>query len=66
MPEQEAWLRGPIEGITPLLNPAAHALVQAVEDVVRAVASLDVDALWMRPGGVASGAELRHGIGERG
>lgn len=61
MPEQEAWLRGPIEGITPLLIPAAHALVQAVEDVARAVASLDVDALWMRPGGVASvGFHMRH------
>ena len=61
MPEQEAWLRGPIEGITPLLNPAAHALVQAVEEVARAVASLDVDALWMRPGGVASvGFHMRH------
>ena len=61
MPEQEAWLRGPIEGITPLLNPAAHALVQAAEDVARAVAPLDVDALWMRPGGVASvGFHMRH------
>ena len=61
MPEQEAWLRGPIEGITPLLNPAAHALVQAVEEVARAVAPLDVEALWMRPGGVASvGFHMRH------
>ena len=25
---EEAWLRGPIDGIDPLLMPVAHALVQ--------------------------------------
>src|SRR5207253_1116130 len=37
----EAWLRGPIPGIDPLLMPAAHALVQASEDVARAASPTD-------------------------
>ena len=61
MQREEAWLRGPIEGITPLLMPAAHAFVQAVEEAESIAAPLDVDDLWMRPGGAASaGFHLRH------
>jgi uncharacterized damage-inducible protein DinB len=57
----EAWLRGPVAGVPPLLMPVAHALVQAVEEVERAVAPLGTDALWARPNGVASaGFHLRH------
>jgi len=29
----EVWLRGPLEGIPPLLQPAAHALLQAQEEL---------------------------------
>ena len=29
----EAWLRGPVPGVAPVLQPAAHALIQANEDV---------------------------------
>ena len=32
----EVWLRRPIEGVPPLLMPAAHALLKAAEDVVTA------------------------------
>ena len=61
MSELEAWLRGPIEGVPPHLMPAAHALVQAVADVERAVAHLNVEEVWMRPGDAASiGFHLRH------
>jgi hypothetical protein len=28
----EVWLRGPIENITPLLQPVAHCLLQAREE----------------------------------
>lgn len=57
----EVWLRGPIEGIPPLLMPAAHALVQAGEDLRSAAADLTVAELWSRPGGAASiGFHLRH------
>ena len=57
----EAWLRGPVEGIEPLLMPAAHALIQAREDVARAASGATVEQLWQRPGGAASaGFHLRH------
>jgi hypothetical protein len=51
-------------GVPPLLQPVAHALVQAVEDIRRVVAPLDRDALWGRPGGAASvGFHVRHAAG---
>src|SRR5919202_4765509 len=57
----EAWLRGPIAGVDPVLLPAAHALVQAREDLERAAGPLTPDELWRTPGGAASvGFHLRH------
>ena len=50
----EAWLRGPIAGVSAALQPVAHALVQAREDVERAVAGLTTEQLRTRPAGVAS------------
>ncbi len=56
----EAWLRGPIDGVDAYLQPAAHALVQAREDIAVA-ASVLRDQLWVRPSGAASlGYHLRH------
>jgi uncharacterized damage-inducible protein DinB len=41
--------------------PAAHALLQAAEDVERVAAGLNADELWARPGGGASvGFHLVH------
>jgi hypothetical protein len=60
----EAWLRGPIEGVDSYLMPAAHALVQAGEEIEQAVAGLTPEQVWARPGGAASvGFHLRHVIG---
>jgi DinB family protein len=57
----EFWLRGPIEGVPPPLMPAAHALLQTLEDVEHAVAGLTLDQLWLAPGGAASiGFHLIH------
>ncbi len=57
----EAWLRGPIPGVPAVLMPAAHALVQAREDLALAAADLSTAELWLRPGGAASaGFHLRH------
>lgn len=50
----DAWLRGPVPGVAPALQPAAHALLQAREDVRRLAAPLTRDALHARPGGAAS------------
>ncbi len=64
MQEPEPWLRGPVPGVALLLQPVAHALLQAVEDVRRVVTPLGHDALWARPGGAASvGFLVRHAAG---
>ena len=61
MSQPEAWLRGPSEGVAPILMPASHALVQASEDLERVVSGLTVEQLWVKPGGAASvGFHLRH------
>ncbi len=60
-PLPEAWLRGPVPGVPALLQPVAHALLQAREDADRAVAGLTHEQLWARPGGAApAGFHLAH------
>jgi uncharacterized damage-inducible protein DinB len=57
----EAWLRGPVAGIPALLQPVAHALLQAADEVEEVLQGYPDDSLWARPGGVASaGFHLRH------
>jgi hypothetical protein len=57
----EVWLRGPVPGISPLLMPAAHCLLQCREEIGAAASSLTADQLWARPGGAASaGFHLQH------
>jgi uncharacterized damage-inducible protein DinB len=57
----EVWLRGPIQGIEPSLQPAAHTLRQAREDIAAAVQGLTEPQLWARPQGVAAiGFHLLH------
>ncbi|HEV7518707.1 MAG TPA: DinB family protein [Thermoanaerobaculia bacterium] len=60
----EVWLRGPVADVAPLLQPVAHALLQAIEDVRRVVDPLAADHLWARPGGAPSvGFHVRHAAG---
>ncbi|HET7463821.1 MAG TPA: DinB family protein [Longimicrobium sp.] len=54
MSQPEAWMRGPVAGIPPLLMPVAHALIGAREDVSAAIDGLEAEVLWARPGGGAS------------
>lgn len=57
----EAWLCGPLPEVTPMLMPAAHALLQAAADIERAVAPLAAEEVWREPGGAPSvGFHLRH------
>lgn len=57
----EVWQRGPIDDVPALLQPVAHALLQAVEDVEKSMAAFPVELLWERPAGVASvGFHLNH------
>jgi uncharacterized damage-inducible protein DinB len=57
-------MRGPVPDVPPLLQPAAHALLQCLEEVRAVVGPLPADHLWARPGGAASvGFHLRHATG---
>lgn len=61
MSAPEAWLRGPVDGVAPLLQPVAHSFVQLREELPRVVAGLDAATCW-RPvaGGWSVGEHLRH------
>jgi uncharacterized damage-inducible protein DinB len=59
--QPERWLRGPVEGVPALLQPAAHALLQTLDDVEAAARDLTNDQLWRTPGGASSiGFHLMH------
>ena len=54
-------MRGPIEGIDPLLMPVAHALVQARDELERMSSQIPAEHVWLRPGGAASiGFHVKH------
>ena len=62
----EVWLRGPLPDVPPLLQPVAHALLQAREEVDTLMEDFPDAQLWERPasrtgGPVASvGFHLQH------
>lgn len=57
----EPWLRGPVPGVPATLQPVAHALLHALEEVERVVGPLEESVLWESPGGAASiGFHLAH------
>ena len=63
-PPPEAWLRGPVPGISAQLQPVAHALVQAIEDAERLTAGVTTTDAWTSPGSAATiGFHLRHAAG---
>ena len=57
---EEVWLRGPVDGIAPVLQPVAHALIQADEDVSALAPNLSSDRLWANGGAAAAGFHLLH------
>ena len=60
----EVWLRGPLEGIPALLQPVAHALLQAQEELHELLRDFPDTLLWEQPAGVASpGFHLQHMTG---
>jgi uncharacterized damage-inducible protein DinB len=59
--KREVWQRGPVANIPGLLQPVAHALLQAREEVDAIVAQFTDANLWQKPAGVASvGFHLQH------
>lgn len=59
--QPEVWLRGPVPGISPFLQPVVHALLQASEEITAIMQDFPEDLLWEKPAGVASpGFHLQH------
>jgi uncharacterized damage-inducible protein DinB len=57
----EYWLRGPVPDVPSLLQPVAHALLQARDEVANLLQDFDDAMLWKQPAGVASvGFHLQH------
>ena len=64
MAKPEVWLRGPLEGVPALLQPAAHSLLQSREELEAFVGPLTPEQIWRAPGGSASiGYHVRHAAG---
>jgi hypothetical protein len=62
--QHEVWVRGPLPGIPPLLQPVAHALLQAKEEVNKLMADFPEILLWVKPANMASpGFHLQHMTG---
>lgn len=58
------WLLGPVPGVPPLLQPVAHALLEAKEDVEHLTPSLPEGILWKKATGAASvGFHIVHAAG---
>ena len=59
--KKEYWLRGPVDDVPALLQPVAHALLQARDEIKTALVSFPENKLWEKPQGVASVAfHLQH------
>jgi hypothetical protein len=64
MAEREVWLRGPIDGVPPLLQPVAHSLLQCREEVERLLGGMPAATIWRRAGDAAAiGFHVLHAIG---
>jgi len=61
MAQPEVWMRGPLPGVPALLQPVAHALLQAQEEIHALLQDFPDTLLWQQPAGVAAvGFHLRH------
>ncbi|MCC7044265.1 MAG: DinB family protein [Acidobacteria bacterium] len=56
----EPWLRGPVPGIAPVLQPAAHALIQAREDIAALAPMVSAEDLWQEAGAATAGFHALH------
>ena len=57
----EVWMRGPISGLIPYLQPVAHAILQAREEVNLMMIDFPNELIWERPNNIASVAfHLQH------
>ncbi len=60
----EAWLSGPVPDVPPLLQPVAHALLNASQQLAEALEGLTPEQLVQRPGNAASiSYHVTHAVG---
>ena len=50
----EHWLQGPVPGVPALLQPVAHAILQARDEVKGTVSGFPENLIWQQPAGNAS------------
>ena len=61
MNKPEVWLRGPLGNVPGLIQPVAHALLQAREEIIELMTDFPEALLWEKPAGLASpGFHLQH------
>ena len=64
MTAHPSWLRGPVAGVLPMLQPVAHSLLDCLEDVRATLPGLSTGMIAARPNGAASiGFHVRHAMG---
>jgi uncharacterized damage-inducible protein DinB len=57
----EPWMRGPIEGVSPLTAPILYTFQHAREDLAKFIQGLTVEQIWSTPYGFGSvGFHIRH------
>ena len=62
-PTTEAWLTGPVDGVPRVLQPVAHALIQAQQEMAELAPSLSADVLWTARGAATPGFHVLHMAG---
>ena len=63
-PRPEVWLQGPVHGVSQILQPVAHGLLHAADQIREAISSLTSAQLIARPGQIASiSFHVRHAVG---
>jgi uncharacterized damage-inducible protein DinB len=60
MSNPEPWLRGPIEGVDPLVQPVFFTFAQVREELAERLQGLTVEQLWRSPGAASVGFHLKH------
>ena len=56
----EPWLRGPLQGVHPLLAPVFFSFAQVREDLEKHMTGITCEQLWQSFEGGALGFHLRH------
>jgi hypothetical protein len=60
----EPWMRGPLAGVDPMVQPLLFSFQQAREDLEKWTADLTTEQLWARPLGLGPvGFHIRHAGG---